>query len=185
MLNLKLTSVHSKVNFNGLLLWAMVLILLLSSGVYAHSNAMENKLNDSTLLQNKIIPHAILEEVKTALSFYPELADTPIEFKFKKKIKKSFMQAQPRFSGIFKKRKNRGYVILISEKLQIEDEAFEISQIPSDVMIGWIGHELGHIMDYRDRKGFNLLVLGCAMFFPDVLLKKLSAQQTPMPSTMV
>lgn len=27
-------------------------------------------------------------------------------------------------------------------------------------MIGWIGHELGHVMDYQERSGLNLLVFG-------------------------
>ena len=70
------------------------------------------------------------------------------------------MQAQPKFSGLFKKRKNRSYYIMISEKFSIEDEEFGATELPSDVLIGWIGHELGHIMDYRDRSGFNLLIFG-------------------------
>lgn len=163
---------HTKVNYPKILTGVMVFILLFPSGVNAQTESMENKLNDSTVLTNKIIPLAILEEVKVALSFYPKLADTPIEFKFKKNIKKSFMQAQPRFSGIFKKRGNRSYIILISETLKIEDEAFTISQIPKEVMIGWIGHELGHIMDYRERKGFNLLVFGVRYIFSNRFIKE-------------
>ena len=38
--------------------------------------------------ENKIIPKSILEEAKTALSYYPELKDVRIEFKFKEDIKK-------------------------------------------------------------------------------------------------
>lgn len=111
-------------------------------------------------ITNKIIPESIAKEVKTALSHYPELKDTPIEFKFRKKIKKSFMQAQPKFSGIFKNKKNRSYYIMISEKFHIEKESFAISEVPSEVLIGWIGHELGHVMDYQERSGFNLISFG-------------------------
>lgn len=109
---------------------------------------------------NKVIPDSILKEVRIALSFYPELEDTPIEFRFKKKIQKSFMQAQPQFSGILKKRGNRSYYVFISESFHIENEEFEISEIPPDVLIGWLGHELGHIMDYRERRGFNMITFG-------------------------
>ncbi|WP_081661881.1 hypothetical protein [Gillisia sp. JM1] len=109
---------------------------------------------------NKIIPKSIAEEVAVALSYYPELKDTPIEFRFKEKIKKSFMQAQPKFSGIFRNKKNRSYFVMISESFQIENESFSISEVPSDVLIGWIGHELGHIMDYQERSGFNLIQFG-------------------------
>ena len=36
-----------------------------------------------------IIPDVIESEARIALSHYPELANTPIEFKFKKHIKKT------------------------------------------------------------------------------------------------
>ncbi|UJH92234.1 hypothetical protein LZ575_06640 [Antarcticibacterium sp. 1MA-6-2] len=123
------------------------------------------KNNDRIVLTNKIIPSSIEDEVRIALSHYPELIDTPIEFKFKKNIKKSFMQAQPKFSSLFRKRKNRSYFVYISERLHIEHEEFGVEDIPKDVLIGWIGHELGHIMDYRDRKGFNMLVFGVKYIF--------------------
>lgn len=132
--------------------------LMFQNAIFSFPSAMKN--NDSLHFTNKIVPPSIKEEVRIALSHYPELIDTPIEFKFKKNIKRSFMQAQPKFSGIFKKRKNRSYYIMISEKLHIEDEEFGVEELPQDVLIGWIGHELGHIMDYRDRKGFNLLAFG-------------------------
>lgn len=116
--------------------------------------------NDSLVFTNKIIPPSIENEVRIALSHFPELIDTPIEFRFKPRIKNSFMLAQPKFSGILNKRKNRSYFIMISEKFNIDDDEFGVEDLPTDVLIGWIGHELGHIMDYRDRKGFNLMIFG-------------------------
>lgn len=120
---------------------------------------------DTNFLENKVIPESILNEVTTALSHYPELVNTPIEFKFKSNIKKSFMQAQPKFIDIFKHKKNRTYYVMISESVTIEDEVFTVSEVPTDVLIGWIGHELGHIMDYRERGGFNLLMFGIRYVF--------------------
>ncbi len=35
-----------------------------------------------------------------------------------------------------------------------------MTTVPSEVLIGWIGHELGHIMDYRERSGLNMLWFG-------------------------
>lgn len=109
---------------------------------------------------HKIIPPSIDKETRVALSYFPELIDTPIKFQFKDNIKKSTMQAQPVWSSFFKSRKNREYIILISRKVQIEDESFKITDIPSDVLIGWLGHELGHIIDYRDRSSFGMLIFG-------------------------
>lgn len=115
--------------------------------------------------ENKIIPESIREEVIAALDHFPELYDIPIEFKFKDRIKKSTMQAQPKFSSIFRSKRNREYIILISRQIQIEDENFTMDDIPSLVKIGWIGHELGHIMDYQDRTNFGLIILGAKYLF--------------------
>ncbi len=123
-------------------------------------------------LDNKIIPESIKKEVIKALSFYPELYDTAIEFKFKDNIKKSTMQAQPRFSSFFKAKENREYVILISRKIQIEGEEFTMSDIPSDVKIGWIGHELGHVMDYRERTNMGMLIFGLKYLFSPLHFKE-------------
>ncbi|MFL1012617.1 hypothetical protein [Flavisericum labens] len=106
------------------------------------------------------IPKIIENETCKALSYFPELKNTSIQFRFKKNIKKSTMQAQPKFGSFFKARRNRSYVILISETFKISDKKFLTRNIPSDIMIGWIGHELGHIMDYQNRSKLNLIWFG-------------------------
>lgn len=127
------------------------------SKLYAQQNM---KQKEDLKFENKIVPDEIWREAFIALSHYPELKDTPIEFKFKKKIKKSFMQAQPKVATLLKNKKNRSYYVLISEKVVIDDQVFEVKNAPSDVLIGWIGHELGHIMDYRERSSANMLWFG-------------------------
>ncbi|MBW2962585.1 hypothetical protein [Mesonia aestuariivivens] len=114
---------------------------------------------------NKEIPLSIKDQVEVALSYYPQLKDTPIAFKFKKEIKKSTMQAQPSFVSFLKSRKNRAYVILISEKFHIEEEEFSILNVEDEVLIGWIGHELGHVMDYRERSTLGMAAFGLKYLF--------------------
>ncbi len=123
-------------------------------------------------LENKIIPESIREEAIKALSFYPELYDTAIEFKYKDNIRKSTMQAQPRFTSFFKSKENREYVILINRRIQIEKEAFSMDEIPSDVKVGWIGHELGHIMDYRDRTNVGMIIFGLKYLLSSLFIKE-------------
>jgi len=53
------------------------------------------------------IPTSIEKRVKTALSYYPQLDIINIEFKLKKNIKKSTMQARPTFDS-FLNLKKRG-----------------------------------------------------------------------------
>lgn len=110
--------------------------------------------------QNKTIPKSILEEAKTALSYYPELEEVAIDFKFKNGIKKSFMQAQPQIGNLFKGKNRREYNIFISDTVTIEEEEFSMHDVPSEVLIGWLGHELGHIMDYRDKTATGLVIFG-------------------------
>lgn len=138
----------------------MGILLCFQCGMYGFSSTISIMKKDSLVFTNKIIPPSIEDEVRIALSHYPELLDTPIEFRFKQNIKKSFMQAQPKFWGLFRKRKNRSYYVMISNSFNLEDQEFGLNEIPPEVLIGWIGHELGHIMDYRDRKGFNMIVFG-------------------------
>ena len=112
-------------------------------------------------------PTSIAEEAKKALSFYPELKTTPITFKFKKKINKTTMQAQPSVGSFFKSRKDRSYVIFMSERFKISDTVYRTVDMPKNVMIGWLGHELGHVMDYQNRTKINLIGFGFKYLFSD------------------
>ena len=109
---------------------------------------------------NKIIPESIEEEAKIALSYYPELEDVEIEFRYKEDIKKSFMQAQPKIANLFRGKKNRSYYIFMSSRFLIEKEEFSMADVPSEVLIGWLGHELGHVMDYRNKSAMGLVIFG-------------------------
>lgn len=122
--------------------------------------------------ENKIIPENLEKEVMEALSFYPELAQTDIEFKFKDDIKKSTMQAQPRFTSFFKSKENRAYIIFISRNIQIDGEHFTMDDIPSDVKVGWLGHELGHVIDYSHRTNVGMLIFGIKYLFSSAHIKE-------------
>ena len=121
----------------------------------------------NTLYSQSTIPESIRDEIQTALSFYPELKETSINFEFKKKIKKSTMQAQPSFGSFFKRKGKRSYNIYISETVNFSGEVFYTKNMPKDVLIGWIGHELGHVMDYRNRSNLNLIWFGLKYVLSD------------------
>ncbi|MBD1260544.1 hypothetical protein HZY62_08080 [Maribacter polysiphoniae] len=118
------------------------------------------------------IPKSIEKEARAALDFYPELEATAIEFRFKKKTGKSTMQAQPIFWSLLKSKRKRKYVIRISEKTKITGKTYKTTEMDSDVLIGWFGHELGHIMDYEKRSGINLLWFGLKYSFSGKFIKK-------------
>jgi hypothetical protein len=112
-----------------------------------------------------IMPKAMEKEAVLALSFYPTLDSTQITFKFKKNIKKSTMQARPIFWSFFKSKRKRKYVVLISERFKLTDKEFLTMAMPSDILIGWLGHELGHIVDYKNRNNFALIIFGLKYLF--------------------
>lgn len=122
--------------------------------------------------QNKNIPAIIEKNVLAALSFYPELKQTPIHFIFKKNIKSSVMQAQPVFRTLMNRKKNRGYRINISSMFKLTHAAIPIHQIPDDIMIGWIGHELGHIMDYEGKTNMGMIRFGISYVLSSDYVRK-------------
>lgn len=141
-------------------IYLFLLIVPLLAGNW--SCAAKKDMEDTKIVyqKNKIIPESILNEARIALSYYPELVDVEIEFKYKEDIKKSFMQAQPKISNLFKGKDSRSYYIFMSSKFLIEKEEFSMADVPSEVLIGWLGHELGHIMDYREKSAMGLVIFG-------------------------
>ena len=120
---------------------------------------------------NKRIPAVIEKNVLTALSFYPELKNTSINFIFKTDLKTSVMQAQPVFTTLLRSRKNRSYRIIISSKFRLIKDELPILQIPDEVMVGWIGHELGHILDYEGKTNKQLVSFGYNYYFNSTFVK--------------
>lgn len=109
---------------------------------------------------NKIIPPVLEKNIVSALAFFPELAHTPIRFVLKQKIKGSVMQAQPLFYTLLLPRRYRRYQINISTSFPLINARMPITEVPEKVMIGWIGHELGHILDYEGRTNGGLVSFG-------------------------
>ena len=112
------------------------------------------------------------EVILTALSFYPDLVNTRIKFTYEENIRKSVMQAQPVVKTLFRSKEKRVYVIKISRYLKLNKERLDISTLPFEVLVGWIGHELGHIMDYKDRSGVAMIGFGAKYWLSEKFLKQ-------------
>ncbi len=120
---------------------------------------------------HKTIPPELEEVILTALSFYPELANTRIEFIYHENIRKSVMQAQPKVLSLLRGKKKRVYKVKISRYLKLNDDQLDITTLPFEVLVGWIGHELGHIMDYKDRSGLAMVGFGAKYWLSVKFLK--------------
>lgn len=122
--------------------------------------------------KNKTIPAEMEEVILTALSFYPDLVSTRIKFIYEENIRKSVMQAQPVVKTLFRKKSKRVYVVKISRYLKLNKAKLDISTLPFEVLVGWIGHELGHIMDYKDRSGLAMIGFGAKYWLSENFLKQ-------------
>lgn len=121
----------------------------------------------------KTIPEEIRDIALLALSHYPELLEVEIDFQFQNKIRGSVMQAQPKIGSLlFDNKDNRSYRIKISRYLELLDERLPIEELPEEVLLGWLGHELGHIKDYVDRSAVNLIAFGVQYFVSDRFVSK-------------
>lgn len=135
----------------------------------AHTTTANQQISHELLHfgSNKRIPAIVEKNVLKALSFYPELRNTAISFIFKKNIKTSVMQAQPVFTSLLSQRKNRRYRINMSQNFRLIHSQMPITDIPDTVMIGWIGHELGHILDYESKSNAQIVSFGYHyLFYP-------------------
>lgn len=111
-------------------------------------------------LENKQIPVELTDEITKALSYFPELDEYSIDFVYKKRLKNCVMQAQPKIKTFFAKKEKRHYKVLISKNLAMIDTSMVVNQLPNEILVGWFAHELGHIMDYKERTAFNMIGFG-------------------------
>lgn len=122
--------------------------------------------------QNKEIPAELVSQVNQALSYYPMLEDTNIRFRFKENLSGPVMAARPVVRTLLRSRENRIYDILINPMFKLKHLEAPMEHIPDSVMVGWIGHELGHIMDYERKNSWQMLNFGLRYWTSDRFIKK-------------
>ncbi|UII28465.1 hypothetical protein LVD15_08545 [Fulvivirga maritima] len=114
--------------------------------------------------ENKKIPQSLEAPIREALSYYPELKDISIDFLFKEHINNAVMQAQPRIRTLFRSKYNRVYKIKMQKMISLNDSLKSISTLPDDIIVGWVAHELGHIVDYLNRSSVQMVGFGMRYF---------------------
>lgn len=153
-----------------LVLWVFLLgspqISKIEADSFSNHPEIENKDSDEVVsFKNKTVPKVILEPVLKALSYFPDLDTVDISFEFKEKISGSVMQAQPKIISLFVNGKEeRKYRVKITRVLELGDELLPIEEVPFDALVGWIGHELGHVMDYLNRSSTEMMHFGARYF---------------------
>ena len=105
---------------------------------------------------NKTFHPTIKSAALVALSRYPELKNVRIEFLFRPIT--PTMAARPKIN-LKAFTRHRTYQIFLNNN-QGKHKALDIDSLSESVKIGWIAHELGHIIDYESRNAFSLMAMG-------------------------
>ncbi len=146
-------------------LFALILNTLLFNPLESPTSSEYDKEEEYVVFENKTMPLILEGAVKEALAYFPELKETDITFEFRKNISGAVMQAQPRILSLFVDGKEgRKYRVKISRALEFGEVMVPIEEIPHDALVGWIGHELGHVMDYINRSSTNMMHFGAKYF---------------------
>ena len=116
-------------------------------------------------LEKNIGSHkSFLPEIKTpaliALSWFPELKNDEIVFKYKSI--NSTARTTMTFFSIFKNN-NKKFIIYINN--DSARNGIALDDIPSTALVGLIGHELAHVKIFKQKKFFGLLFWGFKYLF--------------------
>ena len=98
--------------------------------------------------QNKQIPEKYKLAILIALSYYPELLKTPIDFR--ECTIKTTLNARPTIGSLcFKSKLKRSYVVRINNSRK--EGMITIDEVPFNASIGIFAHEFSHFVDYQNR----------------------------------
>jgi hypothetical protein len=105
---------------------------------------------------NKTFQPQIKAAALVALSHYPELKNVRIEFIFRNI--KATMETRPKIN-LKAFTKHRTYQIFLNLN-KGKTKALDIDSLSESIKIGWIAHELGHVVDYESRTALSLFFMG-------------------------
>ena len=103
------------------------------------------------------LPLTYRKAAMIALSYYPELKNTRIIFR--EKNIKTTMATRPRMDFLFHHKGKRVYCIFFDTKVKNEDGLLP-AEVPFNALIGLIGHELAHVIDYRHKSAIGIVTTG-------------------------
>lgn len=126
----------------------------------------------SGVLLNKTYPQEIESAVEKALAHYPDLENTDISFVYDPSVTSAVMMAQPEFSLDPSNLADRRYKIKMRPSLTIGETDPALHLMPEQILVGWLGHELGHIMDYLNRSNLEMLSFGTRYLLSDKFMKE-------------
>jgi hypothetical protein len=143
-----------------------IIVCILLSSIVIHSQGPVKNFDPDSLPEdyfqalkkefglNKTYPAEIEKQVLIALSWYPELKNTPIKFRIKRRHSIALTRAT--FGGILQPAVSRHYVITISDSTESILSPILFKKQSFNAQVGIIGHELAHVVQYSQMNSFGL-----------------------------
>lgn len=137
---------------NSAICFSQVPVKFFTQGMYTQDeyNALKQRVG-----RNKKIPPEFEKQILIALIYFPELADTKIEFRFKH-TNTSF-STRPSILSVFKRSSQRKYIVTISDSSKAILVPLQLKNLDFNAQVGVLGHELTHAADFTNKNSFGLL----------------------------
>jgi len=103
----------------------------------------------------KTYPPQYEKQILIALSYYPELANVPINFRIKEKH--TPLSTRSSWAGLLKEQESRDYVITISSSTEEVLMPILFQNLPFNAQVGVIGHELGHVIEFSSMPTIQIM----------------------------
>lgn len=107
---------------------------------------------------NKMIPAVFERQILIALSYFPELTGTAIEFRIKHTP--TPLSTRPSWLSILKKKSKRHYIITISDSSTPSLSPILFKNLDFNAQVGVMGHELSHVADFVQQSSVGMLRIG-------------------------
>lgn len=108
--------------------------------------------------KNKKMPSRYERQILYALSYFPELKNTKIEFRIKKSSG-GIISTRPSIGSLLRKSNKRTYIVVINDSIAGRTlPSFSGADVNGQV--GILGHEFCHIVDFNHQTGLSLMGLG-------------------------
>jgi hypothetical protein len=96
--------------------------------------------------ENKVYPQQFEKQILIALSHYPELKNSPILFRIRKRH--GGLNTRATWAGVFQSPRKRHFVITISDSTENALMPVLFKNLPFNAQVGVMGHELAHAIDF-------------------------------------
>jgi hypothetical protein len=114
---------------------------------------------------HKQIPSEYQVQILTALRYYPELKNVPIEFKIENSCCAPLTTA-PKLLSVLRHKQRRSFVITIRNLRNKQLQPILFKNLDFNSQVGVLGHELGHVVDFNRQSTLRLIANGIRHISP-------------------